>query len=642
MTENGRKRVIIEKVFPEIDNGEFAIRRVPGEKVNLKAHVFADGHDVLSVFVFYKHESAAAWEKKEMKLLYNDEWLCDFAVDKQGAYSYTVKAWVDHYKTWSAGLRKKVEAKQDVKIDLIIGSKLIEAAASRAETADGGIMKKYTEKVRTSHTAAWEGTIEALMQKYPDPELISEYKRELKVNVERKKTLFSSWYEMFPRSCADKLGKHGTFKDCEKMLPEIKGMGFDVLYFPPIHPIGEYKRKGRNNSTEAQKGDPGSPWAVGSKLGGHKAIHPELGTFEDFDRLVKAAGRLGIEIALDIAFQCSPDHPYVTEHPEWFLKRPDGTIQYAENPPKKYEDIVPFNFETVDYMALWEELKSVFEFWAEKGIKIFRVDNPHTKGFAFWQWCIKELKEKYPDVIFLAEAFTRPKVMHRLAKSGYTQSYTYFTWRNTRQELEEYMHELAHTESREYFYPNFWPNTPDILHEYIQKSGRYGYLVRTVLAATLCSNYGIYGGPLLLGVKEPFPGKEEYVDNEKYELKKWDIDAPGSIKPQVTLLNKIRSENPALQSTFNIMICGSDNPNIIFYVKATDDRSNIIMTAVNLDPHFKQAGYVCVPSGALGISGDYQVEDLFGGGVYTWKEEWNYVELDPQIAAAHIFRVKLK
>jgi starch synthase (maltosyl-transferring) len=638
--EDGRKRVIIERVFPEIDNGEYPIKRVPGEKVSLKAYVFADGHDVLSVFAFYKHETASVWEKKELKLLYNDEWLGEFTVDKTGGYLYTIKAWVDHFKTWAAGLKKKMEAKQDVKIDLIIGAKLIEAAALRATAEDTVKLKKYAENVRAGSAAAAGAELAELMLKYPEPDLISEYKKELKINVERNKTLFSSWYEMFPRSCAPAAGKHGTFKDCEKMLPEIKAMGFDVLYFPPVHPIGEYKRKGRNNSTEAQKGDPGSPWAVGSRLGGHKAIHPELGTFLDFDSLVKAAEKTGIEVALDIAFQCSPDHPYVTEHPEWFLKRPDGVIQYAENPPKKYEDIVPFNFETKDYMALWAELKSVFIFWAEKGIKIFRVDNPHTKAFAFWDWVIKEIKAAYPDVIFLAEAFTRPKVMHRLAKAGYTQSYTYFTWRNTRQELEEYMHELTQTESREYFYPNFWPNTPDILHEYIQKSGRAGCLIRTVLAATLSSNFGIYGGPLLLGIKEPFPGKEEYVDNEKYELKKWDLDAAGSLKNEVTLINKIRRENPALQTTWNYMACGSDNPNIMFYVKATEDRSNIIMVAVNLDPHFKQAGYICVPSGVLGLNGDYLVDDLLGGGSYTWKEEWNYVELDPRIKPAHIFRVK--
>ncbi len=640
MGPEARKRVIIERVFPEIDEGEFPIRRIAGEKVDIKAHIIADGHDILSAFVYYRHESESEFKRNELRLLYNDEWFGSFRVEKQGLYIYKVEAYIDHFKTWSAGLRKKIDAGMDVKIDLIIGAKLIEAAASRASGEDASMLKKYAEKVRYSQTEAWDKGLETLMLNYPDKALISDYKRELKVVVERQKALFSSWYEVFPRSCSDKAGKHGTLRDCEKLIPEIKDMGFDVLYFPPIHPIGEFKRKGRNNSTEAVKGDPGSPWAVGGKAGGHKAIHPELGTFDDFERLVRTAEKAGIEIALDIAFQCSPDHPYVTEHPEWFSRRPDGTIQYAENPPKKYEDIVPFNFETEDYEALWKELLSIFIFWISKGVKIFRVDNPHTKSLVFWKWCIEEIKKKYPDVILLAEAFTRPKITHRLAKAGFTQSYTYFTWRNSRHEIEEYMRELTLSESREYFYPNFWPNTPDILHEYIQKGGRNAYLVRLILAATLSSNYGIYGGPLICGDHRPFPGKEEYIDNEKYELKHWDLNCPGSLKKQVSIINKIRRENPALQTTWNIMICASENPNIIFYAKATEDRSNIILVAVNLDCFNRQSGYVMVPSGELGINGDYRVEDLLNGGEYNWKEEWNYVELEPGIKPGHIFLVK--
>lgn len=646
MASEGRKRVIIENVFPEIDGGKYPLKRVPGEKIDVKAFVISDGHDHLTVSLCWRHESENNWNQKEMKLLYNDEWTGDFRVEKRGTYFYTVKAWVDHFKTWRAGINKKLAAKVDVTVDLIIGMNMLEHASLRATGADAGLLKSASkalcDRAKNYEAVYTDTVVETAASRYPDQEIISTYAKELPVFVEREKALFSTWFELFPRSTSGSSDKHGTFRDTEKMLPLIKEMGFDVLYFPPIHPVGEKNRKGKNNALKAGKDDHGSPWAVGSKDGGHKAVNPLLGTMEDFERLVKKANAAGIEVALDIAFQCAPDHPYLKDHPEWFHWRPDGSIQYAENPPKKYEDIVPFSFECKEWKALWDELKSIFIFWAAKGVRNFRVDNPHTKSFAFWEWCIAEVKKEYPDALFLAEAFTRPKLMHHLAKAGFTQSYTYFTWRNTKQEIEEYINELAHTGSREYFLPNFWPNTPDILHDYLVHGGRAGHIIRLVLASTLCSNYGIYGGAYITCQTEPYPGKEEYNNNEKYELKNWDLDAPGNIKNEVALINKIRKENPALQTTWNVHVRGTDNTNIVFYTKCTEDLSNIIMVAVNLDPHAKQSGFVSVPVYDLRLSAEttYQVEDLYSGRTFEWRGEWNYVELDPAISPVHILRVK--
>ncbi|MCA9227713.1 MAG: alpha-1,4-glucan--maltose-1-phosphate maltosyltransferase, partial [Planctomycetales bacterium] len=467
--------------------------------------------------------------------------------------------------------------------------------------------------------------------------------RELTIVVDRERARFSSWYEMFPRSAADEPGRHGTFQDVIKRLPYVSSMGFNVLYLPPIHPIGQAHRKGRNNSPVAQPGDVGSPWGIGGPEGGHKAVHPQLGTLEDFDQLVLAARQLGIEIALDIAFQCSPDHPYVKEHPQWFRHRPDGTIQYAENPPKKYEDIYPFDFETDDWQALWQELKSVFVFWIERGVRIFRVDNPHTKPFPFWEWVIGELKRDWPDVLFLAEAFTRPKIMYRLAKLGFSQSYTYFSWRNTSEELREYLTELTTTEAAEFFRPNFWPNTPDILTEYLQVGGRPAFIGRLVLAATLSSNFGIYGPAYEHSVNSPrHSGSEEYLDSEKYEVKHYDLRRQDSLASLIGRVNRIRREHRALQTNEGLQFHTVDNQKILCFTKATEDKSELLMMVVNLDPHHTQSGWVELPLADFGLSDDhpYQLHDLLTDARYLWYGSRNYVELNPHVVPAHIFRVR--
>ncbi|HDQ25826.1 MAG TPA: alpha-1,4-glucan--maltose-1-phosphate maltosyltransferase, partial [bacterium] len=597
MIKHGRNRAVIEKVMPEINKGLFSARAFPGESIHVEAHAYADGHDEITVMLYYRHESSKQWESSGMSLRWNDEWTGSFKAEKEGRYIYRVSAWVDGYKTWKNGLLKKAGAGQALEVEFKIGAEILKGIIKRVQ------VKKDIEELEKAFAAFLKGgssalefvnsgVIEAISVKYPDPELVSDYDRELRVNVEPPRTGFSAWYEIFPRSCAKEEGVHGTFKDAEAWLPVIKELGFDVVYFPPIHPIGVKGRKGRNNTLKPAPGDPGSPWAVQN----HKEIHPQLGTTVDFEEFVKAAKKLRIDTALDIAFQCSPDHVYITEHPEWFKWRTDGTIQYAENPPKKYEDIVPFNFENDNWQELWDELVSVFIFWAEKGVRIFRVDNPHTKPFGFWEYALKKVKERYPGTIFLAEAFTRPKIMHMLAKTGFNQSYTYFTWRNTKQEIEGYVNELVHAESRWFFTPNFWPNTPDILHEYLQKGGRPAHVIRLVLAATLSSNYGIYGGAFITIDNEPFPGKEENNNNEKYQLKNWDLRQEGSIFDEVKRINAIRRENPALQTTWNTRFYYASNDNVIFYIKADEEKKNIIMTAVNLDPHNKQAAVVHVPA----------------------------------------------
>ena len=462
------------------------------------------------------------------------------------------------------------------------------------------------------------------------------------MTVDPRRARCSAWYEMFPRSTADAPGRHGTFRDCEMRLPYVAELGFDVLYLPPSHPVGRVNRKGRNNALKATPDDPGSPWAIGSHEGGHKAVNPALGTLDDFRRLVSAARELGIEVALDIAFQCAPDHPYVQQHPQWFRWRPDGTVQYAENPPKKYEDIYPFNFECDDWPALWQELKSVFTFWVEHGVTIFRVDNPHTKPFAFWEWLIAEIQRDHPEAMFLSEAFTRPKVMHRLAKIGFTQSYTYFPWRNTKLELSEYFSELASHASREYFRPNHWPNTPDILTAYLQHGGRPAFMTRLVLAATLGANYGIYGPAFEHCENVPRePGSEEYRNSEKYEVRFWDLAKPDSLRTLVAAVNRARRENPALQQEWNIQFIPVDNDELICYTKYTNDRANVVIMVVNLDPHHRQSGWLEVPLDQLGIDRErsYEVEDLLSGTSYLWQGARNYVELNPQACPAHVFKV---
>jgi len=647
MNIKGRNRVVIENVYPEIDCGKYPIKRVVGENVVVEANIFTDGHDSVSAVLLYKQKKEKNWTESPMNFIVNDRWRGEFLIEDLSNYVYCIEGWVDHFKTWLGDIKKKYDARQDISVDLLIGAKEVERAMYKAKGGDRKRLKEYYEIV--CDTGNPDAAIELvnepeftnLVYRYPDRSLSSRYGKELLVRVDRKKALFSSWYERFPRSCAPDPGKHGTFQDLEALLPEISRMGFDVLYLPPIHPIGKINRKGKNNSVICNPGDPGSPWAIGSDEGGHKSIHPELGTMDDFLHLVKKTQEHGMEIALDLAYQCTPDHPYVKEHPEWFKKRPDGTIQYAENPPKKYQDIYPINFESEQWKELWEELKSIIEFWIDKGVKIFRVDNPHTKAFAFWEWMIEDLRDKYPDTIFLSEAFTRPKVMYKLAKIGFNQSYTYFTWRNTKKEFAEYLTELTKSEVREYFRPNFWPNTPDILPQHLQFDGRQEFLKRLVLASTLSSNYGIYGPAFELCVQQAVSGKEEYYYSEKYEIKHWDWDAPGNLKNFITRINMIRKDNPALQFTNNLHFCKIENDLILSYVKTTGDLSNIILVVVNMDPYHTQSGFVHVPLEKLGIVPDqpFMVHDLIGDAKYIWKGERNYVELNPHILPAHIFRV---
>jgi starch synthase (maltosyl-transferring) len=645
--EDGRRRAVIEGVAPEIDGGRYPAKRVIGEKIVVQADIFADGHDQVAALLLYRHESEQQWHKVPMRSLVNDRWEADFTPAELGMYFYTLEARIDHFATWGKDLVKRYGAGRFVKIDLMIGVQMIEETAARAG-ADAAALRGWAERLRgapdeaAALAVAGEEPLAQLMAIHHDPVLVTRYGKELRLAVDPPRALFSTWYELFPRSCCPEGSGHGTFAECERLLPELARMGFDVVYFPPVHPIGLTHRKGRNNRTTADPGDPGSPWAIGAPEGGHKEIHPDLGTVEDFDRFVAAARGYGIEVALDIAFQASPDHPWVRQHPPWFRWRPDGTVQYAENPPKKYEDIIPFDFESGDWRGLWEELGDVFRFWIGRGVRIFRVDNPHTKAFAFWEWAIAGIKRDHPDVIFLSEAFTRPKVMYRLAKLGFSQSYTYFSWRNTRRELEEYLTELTRPPVREFFRPNFWPNTPDILPEFLQYGGKPAFVIRFVLAATLSASCGIYGPPFELFLNQAVPGKEEYLDSEKYEIRCWDWRDPRHMRDLIAAVNRIRRENPALQTTWNVRFCQTENDNIIAYVKATEDRSNILLVTVSFDPFHPQAGRLRVPLEELGIvpGHPYLAHDLLTGENNIWHGDWNRVELSPHEMPARIFRLR--
>jgi len=648
---DSKGRVIIEGVQPEIDDGRFPIKRSVGESVSVEADIFTDGHDVISGILLYRQETDTVWKGIFMKPLVNDRWRGSFRVEKIGRYLYTLQAWIDRFMTWQRDLKKKVDAGQEVAADLLIGSDLIQDTATRAAGADQTTLRGWSEllvsgkSMREKIKLALDVNLGRLVNRYPDRSHATRYAKILVVAVERQKARFSSWYEMFPRSCSGEENQHGTFKDCETRLPYIAEMGFDVLYLPPIHPIGHTHRKGRNNAIQAGPDDPGSPWAIGAAEGGHCAVHPQLGTLEDFRRLVSRAKEFGIEVALDIAFQCTPDHPYVQEHPEWFYQRPDGSIRYAENPPKKYEDIYPLNFENDRWQDLWQELRDVVHFWIEQGIRIFRVDNPHTKPFAFWKWLIAAVRKDFPETIFLAEAFTRPRVMYRLAKLGFTQSYTYFAWRNTKWELTRYFTELTRAPVREFFRPNLWPNTPDILTEYLQMGGRPAFATRLVLAATLGANYGIYGPPFELGentAKEAH--SEEYLDSEKYQIRFWDIDRPDSLKSLIARVNRIRRENPALQRDRNLHFHSVNNEQLIAYSKHTDDISNIVLVVVNLDPHHTHSGWLEFSPETVGLDPQqsFQVHDLLSDARYLWQGSRNFVELNPKIVPAHIFVVRRK
>jgi len=600
-----KARVVIENISPQVDCGNFPVKRVVGEAVVVEADVFTDGHDVVTPVMLYRREGAAEWVEVPMSPLHNDRWIARFAVPEMGRYLFTVRAWVDHLATWRRDIAKKQAAGQDVTVDLLRGKQL--------------------EK---------EGI---------DPEIVLQHEPPLSVEVDRERARFSTWYELFPRSAGSKPGEHGTFKDVIARLPYVASMGFDVLYMPPIHPIGFTERKAPNNKTGGTKDDHGSPWAIGAESGGHKSIHPQLGTIDDFRALVAKAKEHGLEIALDIAFQASPDHPYVKAHPEWFLKRPDGTIQYAENPPKKYQDIYPFHFEGDAWMPLWDELKSIFEFWVGEGVRIFRVDNPHTKPFRLWDWIISEVKRTHPDVLFLAEAFTRPKVMYRLAKGGFTQSYTYFSWRNTKWELTQYFTELTKPPVSDFFRPNLWPNTPDILPEFLQFGGRPAFALRLVLAATLGASYGIYGPAFeLQDHRARDVGGEEYLDSEKYQLREWNLEDPNSLREFIAVVNRIRRENAPLQSDRGLKFHAVDNESLIAYSKTSEDGADSVLVIVNLDPHNRHSGWLSLELADLGVGSDkpFQVHDLLSGARYLWQGARNYVALDPAHSPAHIFRIR--
>jgi starch synthase (maltosyl-transferring) len=644
-------RVQISGVEPHIEGGRYPIKRVIDDVVEVTADIVVDGHNALAAVLLFKEETASEWSELPMEHTINDSWQAQFKVGRIGRWFYTIKAWIDDFASWQRDLQKRVNAAQDVAVELLIGLDLVKKAAENLSDADAdseafsrcieavGDKKNIAEAIRV----ALSEELADLMRRHPDREYASSYKDALQVIVDPKQAQFSAWYECFPRSCSPFPGEHGTFNDLVARLPYIADMGFDVLYLPPIHPIGETHRKGKNNNPISEPGDVGSPWAIGSKEGGHKAIHPQLGTLADFRKLVAQAKVFGISIALDLAFQCSPDHPYVAEHPEWFRMRPDNTIQYAENPPKKYQDIYPLEFHSPAWRELWEELRSVVMYWVDQGVTIFRVDNPHTKDFSFWEWLIGSVKKEVPEAIFLAEAFTRPKLMSQLAKLGFSQSYTYFAWRNSKWELEDYLTSLTTTELKEYFRPNFWPNTPDILNDYLQVGGPPGFKIRLALAATLSSSYGIYGPPFELCDGLPVAlGSEEYMNSEKYQLSSWNLDEPHSLKHYIAQVNKIRRENVVLQSHGNLAFYPVDNESIICYGKHSDDYSEVIIVVVSLDPNWVQSGWLELPIEEFDLppGKPYQVHDLMDNKRYLWNGSRNFVQLDPNASPAHIFRLR--
>jgi starch synthase (maltosyl-transferring) len=645
------RRVAIENVKPQVDCGRFPIKRTIGDRVSVTADIFADGHDVLHAVLRHRPASETKWQEVPMEPQPNDRWQGEFTVPVQGRHLYTLQAWTDRFQSWSRDLEKKFEAAQDIAVEILAGVQLIEATAARASGKDksaltaaaGEIRRLAATDIPKAVQRSSSPELKALMIRNADRRRATTYNRELTVIVDREKARFSAWYEMFPRSSSPQPGRHGTLRDCINRLDYVAGMGFDVLYLPPIHPIGRVNRKGKNNDEKALPDDVGSPWAIGAGEGGHKTIDPQLGTLEDFKQLVSRARQLGLEVALDLAYQCAPDHPYVKEHKDWFRMRPDGTVQYAENPPKKYQDIYPFDFETEKSQQLWEELRSVVLCWIEQGVRIFRVDNPHTKPFDFWEWLITDIKSRYPDVLFLAEAFTRPKVMYELAKLGFTQSYTYFAWRNAKWELTEYFKEITQTDVNQYFRANLWPNTPDILTDFLQQGGRPAFRLRLVLAATLGANYGIYGPAFELGENRAVrPGSEEYLDSEKYQLRSWNLESPNSLAGLITRVNQIRRENPALQGDLSLNFHAVDNDQIIAYSKMSDDLLNIIVVVVNLDAQRTQYGMVDLPLDLFHLdSGQpYQMHDLLTGAKYVWRGPRNYVELNPQKLPAHIFCIR--
>ena len=643
-----RSRVAIENVQPEVDAGRFAVKRTVGDTVVVEADAFADGHDELACHLFYRQESQRTWTEVPMRLLGNDHWRGEFTVTEMKPYVYKVEAWIDKFGTWRRDLEKRYEAGQDVTQELLVGAELVREASKNAKNAEAQRLAQRADALEKEWPAgvradiAFEDSLRTSILKHAPRTDKAVHDVGQRIWVDRERARFSTWYELFPRSTAITRGEHGTFRTTIDRLPYVAKMGFDVLYLPPIHPIGRTHRKGRNNNPVCEPGEPGSPWAIGAEEGGHDAINPDLGTLEDFRALVAAAQGHGMEIALDLALQCSPDHPWVKEHPQWFKHRPDGSIRYAENPPKRYEDIYPIDFETEDWQALWKEIERVVRHWIDQGVKVFRVDNPHTKQLAFWEWLINTVHVNQPEVIFLAEAFTRPRTMYRLAKLGFTQSYTYFTWRNSPSELGEYMQELTQTEVKEYFRPNFWPNTPDILHDVLQHGGRPAFVMRLILAATLSANYGMYGPAFELMEHTPRePGAEEYLNSEKYEVRHWDLDNPDRLSELIALVNRARHNNPALQRDDGFRLLEASNDAFMAYAKFSADGTNRVLCVVNMDPYNIQTGWVRVPAEELGITPEspYGLVDQLDGARYTWNGEWNYVELNPQVLPGHILRI---
>lgn len=643
-------RVVIERISPQVDGGRFPAKRVLGESVAVEADVYADGHDAVAANVLYRHESARQWRSVAMTSGGGDRWVGRFTVGSLGRYLFTVTGWVDHLESWRRTLTARHEAGLEIDADLQHGAALARAIAARAPGVEAVRLKEWASLLaepgltREAKVAlAQNATPHKLARQYPDPQIVLEHSPPLAIEVDRERARFSAWYEMFPRSAGTVPGEHGRLADVEALLPYLASMGFDVLYLPPIHPIGVTGRKGANNRSGAREGEPGSPWAIGSSAGGHKSVHPQLGTLEDLRRLVARAAEHGIELALDIAFQCSPDHPYLREHPEWFLKRPDGSIQPAGHPSQQHEDIYPFWFETPAWEALWHELRSILEHWIAQGVRIFRVDSPHTKPFAFWEWVIREIRRRHPEVIFLAEAFARPKVMYHLAKAGFSQSYCYFPWRNSRAQLSECFTELTSLAVSEFFRASLWPSTPDILTEYLQFGGRPAFVVRLVLAATLGASYGIYGPAFeLMEDQEVEPGSEEYLDSEKYQLRTWDRDRPDSLRGLIARVNRIRRDNPALHTDRGLIFHTVDNDSIIAYSKVCEASPDAVLVVANLDPHHTQSGWVQLDLEALGLSPGiaFQAHDLLSGARYLWRDARNYISLDPEHSPAHILRIR--
>ncbi|MEZ2414755.1 alpha-1,4-glucan--maltose-1-phosphate maltosyltransferase [Muriicola sp. E247] len=641
-----QERVVIENVNPQLQCGAYYIKRVVGEEVIVYADVLGDGHDVIQAEVAYKHESEKSFTRLRMNHLGNDVHRAVFSLKKQGYYQYKVEGWVDNPLNWQHGIEAKLKDGQLVSSELLDGVQYLKALLKKLKGKEkeyiSGLVDAFQNKDKYDQAVkeAVSDKLHGMFVKHPLKNLVNS-STILQVYVDRKKANFSTWYEFFPRSTASEEGRHGTFKDAQRLLPKISAMGFDTVYLPPIHPIGEVNRKGKNNTTTAEEGDSGVPWGIGSKEGGHKSIHPELGSEKDFKDFIKKASEYDLEVAMDLAFQAAPDHPYITSNPEWFRKRPDGTMQYAENPPKKYQDIVNFNFESKDYKKLWQELLDVTLHWISFGIRIFRVDNPHTKPYYFWNWLIEEVKKDYPDVLFLAEAFSRPKVMQQLAKQGFSQSYTYFTWRVHKDELIEYVTELTQSEMKEYYRPNFWPNTPDINPYHLQGANESMHLIRYALAATLCGNLGIYGPVFEYMVTDAMPGKEEYLHSEKYEVRFWDWGIENKITHLITKLNLIRKNHPSLQQTNNIRFCRIDNDNLMAFYKWNDEGTDETLMVINLDSNYAQQGMVQLPLGELGVEAGkpIQMRDLVTDNSYLWYSEWNFVELPPSLPF-HVFQIK--